>query len=158
MLGGKAARIVAAALLGAGVILGVAGLFPAYIGGTSLAHQAEQVIPHAIYLAVWTISAVLILLGGARLRVGALLGLGLSAVTFGLFLADAGTALFASGNPGGGAGLVLSLVGWLACAAGSVVAFLARPASAPAGQPAAQPAAPRRPRSRGRGVPRSVPP
>ena len=44
VLGGKAARIVAAALLGAGVILGVAGLFPAYIGGASLAHQAEQVI------------------------------------------------------------------------------------------------------------------
>jgi hypothetical protein len=144
VLGGKAARIVAAALLGAGVILGVAGLFPAYIGGTSLAHQAEQVTAHAIYLAVWTISAVLILLGGARLRVGALLGLGLSAVTFGLFLADAGTALFASGNPGGGAGLVLSLVGWLACAAGSVVAFLARPASAPVA--AARPATLARPR------------
>jgi hypothetical protein len=144
VLGGKAARIVAAALLGAGVILGVAGLFPAYIGGSSLAQQAEQVTSHAIYLAVWTISAVLILLGGTRLRLGALLGLGLSAVTFGLFLADAGTALFASGNPGGGAGLVLSLVGWLACAAGSVVAFLARPASAPA--PAAQPTALARPR------------
>ena len=129
VLGGKAARIVAAALLGAGVILGVAGLFPAYIGGASLAHQAEQVTSHAIYLAVWTISAVLILLGGTRLRLGALLGLGLSAVTFGLFLADAGTALFASGSPGGGAGLVLSLVGWLACAAGSVGAFLARPAT-----------------------------
>jgi len=148
VLGGKAARIVAAALLGAGVILGVAGLFPAYIGGASLAHQAEQVTSHAIYLAVWTISAVLILLGGTRLRLGALLGLGLSAVTFGLFLADAGTALFASGSPGGGAGLVLSLVGWLACAAGSVVAFLARPASAPApaAQPAARPATLARPR------------
>ena len=32
VLGGKAARMVAASLLGAGVILGVAGLFPAYIG------------------------------------------------------------------------------------------------------------------------------
>ena len=74
MLGGKAARIAAAALLGAGVILGVAGLFPAYIGGASLAQQAEQVTAHAIYLAVWIISAVLILLGGTRLRLGALLG------------------------------------------------------------------------------------
>ena len=96
----------------------------------------------------------LILLGGARLRIGALLGLGLSAVTFGLFFADAGTALSVPGNPGGGAGLVLSLLGWLACAAGSVVAFLARPASAPA--PAAQPGP--GPRSRGRAEPRSVPP
>ena len=143
VLGGRAARIVAAALLGAGIILGVAGLFPAYIGAASLAQQADQVTSHAIYLAVWTVSLVLILLGGARLRIGALLGLGLSAVTFGLFLADAGTALSAPGNPGG-AGLVLSIIGWLACAAGSVVAFLARPAGVPA--PAAQPAELARPR------------
>ncbi len=142
--GGKAARIVAAALLGAGVILGVAGLFPAYIGSSSLAQQPDQVTAHAIYLAVWTVSAVLILLGGARLRIGALLGVGLSAVTFGLFLADAGTAISAPANPGGGAGLVLSIVGWLACAAGSAVAFLARPGSTPVS--AARPAALARPR------------
>ena len=133
-LGGNAAPIAAAGLLGAGVVLGVAGLFPAYLGGSSLAQQADQVIPHAIYLAVWAASAVLILLGGARLRPGALLGLGLSAVTFGLFFADAGTAITGTGNAGG-AGLVLSLIGWLACAAGSVAAFLVRPASPPACQP-----------------------
>lgn len=126
-----AARITAAALLGAGVILGVAGLFPSYIGTASLAQQADQVIPHAIYLAVWTASAVLILLGGTRLRLGALLSLGLSAVTFGLFFADAGMALSTPGSPGG-AGLVLSIIGWLACAAGTAVAFLAGPASGPA--------------------------
>ena len=126
------ARITAAALLGAGVILGVAGLFPSYIGSASLAQQADQVIPHATYLAVWTASAVPILLGGTRLRLGALLSLGLSAVTFGLFFADAGTALSTPGNPGGGAGLVLSILGWLACAAGTAVAFLAGPASGPA--------------------------
>jgi hypothetical protein len=119
----------AAALLGAGVILGIAGLFPAYIGGASLAQQSDQLIPHAIYLAVWAVSAVLILLGGARLRLGALLSLGLSAVTFGLFFADAGTAISAAGNSGGGAGLVLSLIGWVVCAAGTVVAFLAGPGS-----------------------------
>jgi hypothetical protein len=127
----RPARITAAALLGAGVILGIAGLFPAYLGTASLAQQGGQLTAHAIYLAVWTVSAVLVLLGGARLRIGALLGLGLSAVTFGLFLADAATALTAPGNSGGGAGLVLSLIGWLGCAAGSVVAFLARPASTP---------------------------
>ena len=76
-----------------------------------------------IYLAVWTASAALILLGGTRLRLGALLSLGLTVVTFGLFFADAGTAI-AGGANAGGAGLVLSLVGWLACAAGSVAAFL----------------------------------
>ena len=133
-LSGRAAGLTAAALLGVGVVLGIAGLFPAYLGGSGLAQQADQVVPHAIYLAVWTASAVLILLGGARLRLGALLGLGLSAVTFGLFFADAGTAIAGTRNAGG-AGLVLALLGWLACAAGSVVAFLVRPASAPAGQP-----------------------
>ena len=149
VLGGKAASVVAAALLGAGVILGVAGLFPAYIGTASLVQQPDQVTAHAIYLAVWTVSAVLVLLGGARLRIGALLALGLSAVTFGLFLADAGTALSLPGNPGAGAGLVLSLIGWLACAVGSVVAFVARPASGPA--PAARPAMLARPRGAGIG-------
>jgi len=140
----RPARITAAARLGAGVILGVAGLFPAYLGTASLAQQAGQLAAHAIYLAVWTVSAVLILLGGARLRPGALLGLGLSAVTFGLFAADVGTAISAPGNTGGGAGLVLSVLGWCACAAGSVVAFLARPAGAPAS--AAQRVALARPR------------
>ena len=128
-LSGTAARIMAAALLGAGVILGIAGLFPAYIGGASLAQQPDQLTPHAIYLAVWAASAVLILLGGARLRLGRLLSLGLSAVTFGLFFADAGTAISAPGNSGGGAGLVLSLIGWAVCAAGTVLAFLAGPGS-----------------------------
>jgi len=144
VLGGKSVRLLAAALLGAGVILGIAGLFPGYIGSASLAQQADQVTAHAIYLAVWTVSAVLILLGGARLRPGALLGLGLSAVTFGLFVADVGTAISAPGNTSGGAGLVLSVLGWCACAAGSVVAFLARPAGAPAS--AAQRVALARPR------------
>ena len=127
VVSGRTGAIAAAALLVVGVILGVAGLFPAYLGGSSLAQQADQLIPHVIYLAVWTASAVLILLGGARLRLGALLSLGLSVVTFGLFLADVGTAIAGGGNAAG-AGLVLSIIGWLACAAGSVVAFLHRQA------------------------------
>ena len=145
-LSGKASRIMAAALLGAGVILGIAGLFPAYIGGASLAQQPDQVTPHAIYLAAWTASAVLILLGGARLRLGALLSLGLSAVTFGLFFADAGTAISATGNAGGGSGLVLSLIGWVACAAGTVVACLAGFGSGSRAAPAVPPGALAQPR------------
>jgi len=58
-----------------------------------------------IYLAAWLASTVLILLGGARLRVGALLAAGTSVVTFGLFFADLGTAL--SGSDLVRAGLVL---------------------------------------------------
>jgi hypothetical protein len=66
---------------------------------------------------------VLIALGGTRLRPGALLGAGLSLVTFGLYFADAGTAM-AGGLHLADAGLVLGIAGWLACAAGSAIAVL----------------------------------
>ena len=125
--GGKVGAIVAAGLLGVGVALGVAGLFPGYLGSASLASRADQVIPHATYLGFWAIGALLILLGGARPRIGALLSLGLSAITFGLFFSDAGLAIGGTGASGG-AGLILSLLGWFACAAGSVLAFLVCPA------------------------------
>jgi len=126
---GKGAFI-AASLLGLGVVLGIVGLFPDYLGGASLAQQPAEVVAHAIYLAVWATSALLIVLGGARLRVGALLGLGTSAVTFGLFFADAGTPI-SGGAHLMGAGLILSLVGWLACAAGGGIALRGQPAGAP---------------------------
>lgn len=126
----RGGALVAASVLGLGVILGIAGLFPGYLGGSSLAQSSTELVPHAIYLAAWTASAVLIVFGGARLRLGALLGIGLSVVTFGLFFADAGTAI-ADGAHLAGWGLWLSLAGWLACAAGSVLAFLRRPASPP---------------------------
>src|SRR5450755_1571065 len=123
----RTGTISATLLLAVGVIIGIAGLFPDYLAGSSLVQQAAQVVPHAIYLAVWTASAVLILLGGVRLRLGALLAAGMSVVTFGLFFADAGTAI-AGGGQGGGWGVWLSLVGWLACAGGSALALLLRPA------------------------------
>jgi hypothetical protein len=116
---------VGAALLAVGVALGIAGLFPAYLGGASLSQQPAQLVPHAIYLAVWAASTVLILLGGARLRLGALLSAGFSIVTFGLFFTDAGTAI-AAGAHTGGWGLWLSLLGWLACTAGTALVFLLR--------------------------------
>ena len=122
--------IIAASLLGLGVVLGIVGLFPDYLGGQSVAQQPDQLVAHIIYLAVWATSAILILLGGGRLRVGTLLGLGTSVVTFGLFFADAGTPI-AYGAHLMGAGLILSLVGWLACAAGGVIALRAYPAGAP---------------------------
>jgi hypothetical protein len=115
--------VVAAMLLAVGVVCGIIGLFPLYVGGASLAQHADELVPHVIYLAGWTASALLILLGGHRARLGALLGLGLSAVTFGFFFSDLGTVI-AGGTQGMGAGLVLSLVGWLFCAAGSLAAFL----------------------------------
>ncbi len=123
---GRGGALAAVLLLGVGVALGVAGLFFDYLGGSSLAAQTDNLVPHVVYLATWTAGGVLIALGGARLRVGALLATGLSIVTLGLFLSDAGTPI-AGGAHLAGAGLVLSLLGWLACAAGSVLAFLIRP-------------------------------
>ena len=124
--GRTAGAVAAAALLAVGVVLGFAGLFPAYLAGASLAQQPAQLVPHVIYLAAWSASAALILLGGVRQRAGALLGVGTSAVTFGFFLADAGFVI-AGGAHLAGPGLVLGFLGWLACATGSVVAFRVRP-------------------------------
>jgi hypothetical protein len=115
---------IGAGLLALGVVLGIAGLFPVYLGGTSLSSQAAEAVPHAIYLAAWTLSAALILLGGSRRRVGALLALGTTVVTFGLFLADVGTPI-AGGSHLMGAGLIVSCIGWVACAAGTVLALRA---------------------------------
>ena len=127
--GGRPGRrgLIAAALLTAGVVSGLAGLFPAYLSGASLAQQPAELIPHVLYLAAWAASAALILSGGARRTAGALLGTGTSIVTFGLFFADAGQVI-AGGAQLLGAGLVLSLIGWLACTAGSVTALAYRPA------------------------------
>jgi hypothetical protein len=127
--GGRPGRrgLIAAALLAAGVVSGLAGLFPAYLSGASLAQQPAELIPHVLYLAAWAASAALILSGGTRRTAGALLGAGTSIVTFGLFFADAGQVI-AGGAHVLGAGLVLSLIGWLACTAGSVTALAYRPA------------------------------
>jgi hypothetical protein len=116
---------IAAAVVGLGVVLGIVGLFPSYVAGASLASQGANLVPHVIYLAAWSLSAVLIALGGTRLRVGALFGVGVSAVTFGFFVADAGTPI-ASGAHLVGAGLVLSFLGWLACTAGVGLALRTR--------------------------------
>lgn len=132
-----ATRVAAVTLLALGVILGVAGLFPQYFGGgASLATQAFQIVPHLCYLAGWAAGGVLLAAGGRKARVGALLGLGLSAVTLGMFLSDLGYVL--SGQNEVGAGLVLGLVSWAACAAGSVAGIAVRGAAGtgPLGGPA----------------------
>lgn len=147
--------LASAGLLGVGVLLGVIGLFPDYVGSQSLTAQAEQLVPHVLYLLTWALCAGLVaaaLRGWPRAgvaRIGGLLGTGLSAVTFGLFFTDLGQVI-AGGSSLLGAGLVLSLVGWLACAAGSVLALVKAPRAArsavPAG-PAGQGGGPFRPRA-----------
>ncbi|HUC56623.1 MAG TPA: hypothetical protein VMA95_04425 [Streptosporangiaceae bacterium] len=118
-------RLGGVALLALGVIFGIIGLFPDYTEGASLSSSAPEWIPHVIYLLAWSASAALLLRSGNARRAGALVAAGTSAVTFGLFLADLGIVI-ADGTSQGGAGLVFSLVGWLACAAGSVLGLLSR--------------------------------
>jgi len=112
--------IAAAGLLGAGVACGIAGLFPAYLSGASLASEPANLVPHVIYLAAWLASGLLIMAGGTWRRMGTLLGLGASVVTFGYFFADLGTVI--SGGSPLGAGLVLGLIGWLLCTTGAALA------------------------------------
>lgn len=136
-----ARRVLAAvALLAAGVACGIASLFPSYLAGASLASQPDQLVPHVIYLATWAASALLIVSSGTRRRAGTLLGLGLSIVTFGFFFADAGTVI-SGGAHLLGPGLVLGLIGWLACTAGATLAFLPSPGDGPR-RPQAGPAGP----------------
>ena len=128
--GGRGRRaVIAGALLAAGVTAGFAGIFPGYFGATSLTGQAFELVPHLIYLAAWAVSAVLIVRGAAAQRLGALLAAGTSVVTFGLFLADVGTAV--TGGTAVGTGLILSLTGWAACTAGSLLALRLGPIGSP---------------------------
>lgn len=125
-----APAIAAVALLGLGALLSLIGLFPGYVGGSSLASVGANLVPHVIYLAAWTGAGVLILVGGWGQRAGALLATGVSVVTLGLFLADFATVMHGGSHLLGG-GLVLSFLGWLAATAGGVVALWLPPVSWP---------------------------
>ena len=123
---GGTALLVGEGLLVLGVVLGLAGLFPQYAGGKSLLSQSDQVVPHLCYVIAWAVSAGVIALSVSRprtARLGALFALGLSAVTFGLFLSDLGEVT--SGSASLGSGLVVSLLGWLACTVGAAFALVA---------------------------------
>jgi hypothetical protein len=124
-------RLVASGLLAWGIVAGIAGLFPAYFTGQSLASASDQLAPHVLYLVGWSAALALILMAGVRTRIGGLLGTGLSAVTFGLLAADLATGT--SGHGGVGVGMLMSLIGWLGCAAGSALALRIRPAGASPG-------------------------
>ena len=130
----RARAMLSFALIAAGVACGVIGLFPGYYAGTSLAAQAFELVPHLIYLGAWALAGWLILSGGSRRWAGSLIGLGTSVVTFGLFVADVGTAV-SSGTAGAsgtiGAGLLLGLIGWLACTVGAAMGLRRGDAGAP---------------------------
>ncbi len=127
--GGRSGRT-AAILLAIGVVVGLIGLFPNYQGSGSLASEAFNLVPHLFYLAAWAVGAVLIVRGGTAQRTGVLLATGVSVVTFGLMFSDAGFAM-ADGAHLIKAGLVLTLVSWVLCAAGSLLAFARMPKAWP---------------------------
>jgi hypothetical protein len=139
---GKRLTLVAGGLLALGVVAGIVGLFPQYDDGASLASQPALLWPHLIYFAAWAAGAVMLLLGGTRLppgarQVGALLAAGTSLVTFGLYFGDLAEVITSSSRFLG-VGLVLGLIGWLACAAGSGLAvFRLRPEPRAPGVPGA---------------------
>jgi len=126
--GSRTRALIAAGLLAAGVVLGIVGLFPNYLGG-SIASKPDELVPHAIYLAAWTASALLIASGAARQRIGALLGLGVSVVTFGLLAADVATAVSVHAPTGG---MWPTLLGWLLATAGAAAGYNRAAAGAPA--------------------------
>lgn len=125
-------RLLAPILLAVGVICGIAGLFPTYLFGASLAQQSQEIVPHAIYLAALAVSVVLLLMRGSRPRIGALVALGTTAVTLGLYLSDLGSVISAGSQAAAGSGLALSLAGWVFGAIGSVLAVIFVRAGAPA--------------------------
>ena len=127
--GGRSGRT-AAILLAIGIVVGLIGLFPNYQGSGSLASEAFNLVPHLFYLAAWAVGAVLIVRGGTGQRTGVLLATGVSVVTFGLMFSDAGFAM-ADGAHLIKAGLVLTLVSWVLCAAGSLLAFARMPKAWP---------------------------
>jgi hypothetical protein len=108
----------ASALLVIGVVFGAVGLFPSYWTGMTLISSGGELVPHLLYLIAWAVAAIGVLAGGNRARVGALLGLGTSAATLGLFVTDIG-------EPGVsvGPGLILAAIGWVACTAGVLLAL-----------------------------------
>lgn len=138
--------LVGEGLLVLGVVLGLAGLFPAYYAGRqSLLSQGDQVVLHLCYVIGWALTAGLVALSVARpsraARLASLFGVGLSVVTFGLFLADWGQ--LSAGNKLG-VGLVVSTLGWLACTAGAALVLGASGKGASAG-PEEPPSRPVRP-------------
>jgi hypothetical protein len=122
---GGTALLVGEGLLVLGIVLGLAGLFPDYFGGQSLLSQSDEVVPHLLFVIAWAASAGLIALSVSRprtARLGALFALGLSVVTFGLFLSDLGEVTSGAKL---GSGLVVSLLGWLLCTVGAAFALAA---------------------------------
>ncbi|HEY3978284.1 MAG TPA: serine/threonine-protein kinase [Streptosporangiaceae bacterium] len=110
------------ALLAAGIVAGIAALFPEYQGFGSLASANDSLVEYSGFLVSWAAGLTLILSLRGRPGFGALLALGTAAVTLGVFSIDLSVAVTAS-SAHVGPGLVLALLGWLSCTSGAALAL-----------------------------------
>jgi hypothetical protein len=124
--------LVAAGIVLSGVVLGVAGMFPNYLGGENLVSESAQLLPHIAYVSAWALVAALLLVERRLARGAAGLGVGVGLITFGFFLTDVLTA-GAGHSQSPGAGLYLSLAGWLLGSMGSFTALFALRSPIPRG-------------------------
>jgi hypothetical protein len=120
---GVLAQLVAVVLLAGGVGVGTVSFLPAYLGGASLADQPDLAMAHGVILGGFALAALAAVALGQTSKAPGLpgaLGLGVAAADLGLIVTDIGQAV--SGSRAG-SGLVLAVVEWALCAAGSVVAL-----------------------------------
>ena len=116
-------RGLALGIFGVALALGVAGLFPEYSAGTSLAHSPDELTTHLFYLAGFSVAALGVAATHRARDVGALVGVGLSIVLLGFYVTDVANALSGGGF---GGGLALSLASYVLAAVASVVALRGR--------------------------------
>ena len=121
----KAKAVVAAGLLAASVVVGVAALFPTYLGAAPLTAQVDQLVLDSVLLAGWALAIILLLpLPRSHPVAGAGLATGVTVAAVGLRLADLGAVIHAGAGIAG-PGLWLTVTAWALAAAGSVVAVMA---------------------------------
>ena len=120
--------LLTAGLLVAAVVLHLVAMFPSYFGGSigqgSVWSQPDQAALYAVVTAGWALALALTLSGPARIRLGAGIAVGLAVTEFGFRFADVGEALH-YGVGQSSTGMWLMTAGWVAGAAGAIVAVLA---------------------------------
>ncbi len=118
----------AAGLLVAAVVLHLVAMFPPYFGGSigegSVWSQPDQAALYAVVTAGWALALALVLSGPGRVRLGAALAAGLAITELGFRVGDVGEALH-FGVGGSSTGVWLMTAGWVAGAAGAIVAVMA---------------------------------
>jgi|GEM_PF-5969462 len=122
--GSRISQLVGASVLLVGLIVGVTGLFPTYLTSETLVSTGYNLTPHIFYLAVWAIAAIMIFSSETLSTYGSLFALGVSLISFGLFVTDIATGIEGSYI---GPGLALSISSWLLCTGGAAIVYFFLP-------------------------------